>query len=427
MFEALVITLREGVEAALVLAIAVAILDRRGLEHLKPALFAGAAVAVAASVAVAALATRITYNEELAEGIAMLVGAALVITLVWWMWRAAPHFKQEIEAGIDRAAAAGQTGASRAMLGLFLFAFGMVFREGVETAVFLSAAGFNSQGLGMWLGAIVGLVLALVFGALFVRGTLRFPLKPFFSVTSAVLILIAVQLVIGGLHELSEAEVLPSSKAEMALIGPVVKNELLLFTLTVALAAGWLLFGPRLQPAAATPLPAAAPASGPQARLERAARSREMNRRRWTGIVALLVVGFLTTAFVATSRVPDRAPAQEVAIERGQLGFDAAACRDGHLHFFETTLPQGPVRFFAVQVGAELRTCFDACEICGDKGYFEDRGAVVCRNCTSPIALSSLGRSGGCNPIPLPHRLEGNRVVITESDFERRLPLLKGR
>ena len=82
-----------------------------------------------------------------------------------------------------------------------------------------------------------------MFGVLFVRGALRVPLKPFFSLTSAVLLLIALQLLVGGLHELSEAEVLPASRTEMAIVGPLVKNELLLFTLTVALAAGWLLFG----------------------------------------------------------------------------------------------------------------------------------------------------------------------------------------
>src|SRR6266567_3814734 len=185
MFEALVITLREGVEAALVLAIALAILKRRGAEHLRGALSAGVAV----------FATRISYNEELAEGVAMLVGALLVVSLVVWMWRAAPHLKQEIESGVLRAA-----GGSGSVLGVFLFSFGMVFREGVETALFLAAAGFNSQGLSLWLGALVGLVIAAGFGVMFARGTLRVPLKPFFSLTSAVLILLAIQLLVGGLH-----------------------------------------------------------------------------------------------------------------------------------------------------------------------------------------------------------------------------------
>ena len=85
-------------------------------------------MALVASAGVAVLATRITWNEELAEGTAMLVGAVLVLTLVWWMWKTAPRMKEEIETGLARAA--GEGGSTT---GLFLFAFGMVFREGVET------------------------------------------------------------------------------------------------------------------------------------------------------------------------------------------------------------------------------------------------------------------------------------------------------
>lgn len=419
MFQALVITLREGVEAALVLAIALGLLRRRGLGHLAGALFAGAGAALAASIGVAWLATRMTWNEELAEGVVMLVGAVLVITLVVWMWKAAPGMKAEIEGGIDRATA----GAGGSALGLFVFAFGMVFREGVETAVFLSAAGFNSEGLGLWLGAIAGLALAALFGVLFARGAVKVPLKPFFSLTSAVLLLIAAQLVIGGLHELSEAQVLPSSRAEMALIGPIVKNELLLFTLTVALAAGWLLFG-GFGRAPASPAPAA---EGPALRLERAARHAESRRRRWTGAVALLVVGFLTTAFVQQSRMPGVAPAEPVTFAGGVGTIDPAALADGRLHFYEARLGERPLRFFAIQTEQGIRTCFDACEICGDKGYFQDGPAVVCRNCTSPIVISSLGRTGGCNPIPLPHRVEGGRLAVSEADLRAVLPRLGGR
>jgi FTR1 family protein len=422
MFEALVITLREGVEATLVLAIAVSVLRRSGAAHLIGALYFGALVALAASVGVGALASHLTYNEELAEGIAKLVGAALVLSLTVWMWRSGPNMKREVESGLERA-----TGGSGAF-GVGLFAFGMVFREGVETAIFLSAAGFNSQGVGLWIGALAGLALAIVFGALFIRGTLRVPLKPFFSLTSAVLLLIAVQLLIGGLHELSEAQVLPSSRTEMALIGPIVKNELLLFTLTVALAAGWLLFGPSTRPPKA-----AVAADGPEARLARAERASEQMRRRWTGVVALLVVGFLATAFVQNSRLPDRPPAQPLEISGDSLAFDAATLADGHAHFFSVLLPDSSsgtaqsLRFFAIRSGEEVRTCFDACQICGDKGYFEDGGALVCRNCTSPIAIATLGRAGGCNPIPLPSLLEGGRVTIGTAALMEVRPYLKGR
>ncbi|HTM58682.1 MAG TPA: FTR1 family protein, partial [Candidatus Udaeobacter sp.] len=126
MFEAFVITLREGVEAALVLAIAQSLLRRRGLGHLSFALAAGTALAVLASAVIAFLATRLSYNQEVAEGVAMLVGSALVVTLTVWMWRAAPHMKREVESGMERA-------AGGSALGVFTFAFGMVLREGVET------------------------------------------------------------------------------------------------------------------------------------------------------------------------------------------------------------------------------------------------------------------------------------------------------
>jgi len=418
MFEALVITLREGVEAALVLAIASGLLRRRALERLIPPLLAGAVAALFASAGLAALATRLTYNEELAEGIAMLVGAVLVLTLVWWMWRSAPRMKQDIEHGLDRASAGWLGGAG----GVFLFGFGMVLREGFETAIFLSAAEFNSSGLLLWVGALAGLALATVFGVLFARGAFKVPLKPFFSLTSAVLLLFAFQLLVGGLHELSEGQFLPSSRSEMALIGPLVKNELLLFTLTVALALVWML-------RQRAPRDGGAPAAaGAEARLERASRAGETTRRRWTAVLGGAVVLLLAAAFVRQSNVPGKAPAQPLALADGGVALERPALADHRMHYFSVALPQGAsVRFFAIQVGDDVKTCFDACEICGDKGYYLGTGAAICRNCTSPIPLGSLGRTGGCNPIPLPHQAEGTMIRIRGQDLAGVLPHLKGR
>jgi len=421
MFEALVITLREGVEAVLVLAIALAYLRRRGQTHLAGALYSGTAVALMASVGVAAMAARMSWNEELAEGIAMLVGAALVGSLVVWMWRAAPHMREEIESGMAQASRSEHAG--RSVLGIFLFAFAMVFREGVETAIFLSAARFNSEGLALWLGALVGLSLAVGFGVLFVRGSVKVPLRPFFTLTSAVLAIVALQLVAGGLHELSEAQVLPASKTEMAIIGPIVRSDLLLFTLTIALTAGWLLLGGRR----AATAPAGA-ASGPEARLARAAAGRDAARRRLIGVVGLLMVGLLSTAFAQQSRQPVRAPGEPLALTGGEARFDAAPLADGHLRFYEVLVDGRTVRFFALQVGDEVRTCADACEICGDKGYYERGPELICRNCTAPIVRTSLGRTGGCNPIPLPHaRRPDGTVTVTATDLKAVIPHLGGR
>jgi high-affinity iron transporter len=420
MFEGLLIALREGVEAVLVLAIALAFLRRRGQERLVGAVFSGAGAALILSVGIAALATRVTWNEELAEGIAMLVGAALVVTLVAWMWRAAPRIREEVEAGLGRAS--DRSGTASSALGVFLFSFALVLREGAETAVFLSAARFNSEGLGLWLGALVGLGLAVGLGILFVRGSLKVPLRPFFTVTSAVLSLLALQLLVGGLHELSEAEVLPASKTEMAIIGPMVRSELLLFALTIALVVGWLVLGPR------RPAPSPAESMGPEARLARAAAQRDAARRRWSGIVGLLIVALLASAFVQQSRQPERPLAQPLTPNGDGVQFDAAPLADGHPHFYQVPVEGSTVRFFALRVGQDIRTCFDACEICGDKGYYERGSALICRNCSAPIVRSSLGRTGGCNPIPLPHQsLTGSTIAISSADLKAALPHLKGR
>ncbi|MGH7730622.1 MAG: Fe-S-containing protein [Candidatus Eiseniibacteriota bacterium] len=420
MFDALIITLREGVEAVLVLAIALAYLRRVGRPHLSGALYAGAGAALLLSAGVALLATRVTWNEELAEGIAMLVGSALVATLVVWMWRAAPRMRTEIEEGLARATEGARAGGGVA--GVFLFALAMVFREGVETAIFLSAARFNSEGLALWLGALAGLALAIGFGVLFVRGSVRLPLRPFFTLTSAVLAILALQLLAGGLHELSEALVLPASKAEMAIIGPIVRSDLLIVTLTIALAAGWLLLGRSAR--------AVAPvrASGPEARIARASAQRDAARRRWSGIVGLLMVALLSTAFVQQSRQPLRPPGQPLALAGGEASFDPAPLADGLMRFYEVPVAGTTVRFFAVTAGEEVRTCFDACEICGDKGYYERGPELICRNCSAPIVRTSLGRTGGCNPIPLPHRRRADgSLAVTEADLRSVIPHLGGR
>ena len=414
MFEALVITLREGVEAALVLAIASGLLRRQGSGARVPALLAGAAIAMVASVGLAVLATRVVWNEEIVEGVGMLVGAACVLSLTWWMWKAAPRMKEEIETGLARGARAGG-------LGVGLFGFLMVVREGFETAIFLAAAEFNSGGLQLWAGAGIGLALAAVFGVLFARGTLHVPLKPFFQLTTAVLLLLAFQLLVGGFHELSEGGVLPASRTEMAIVGPLVKNELLLFTLTLGLALGWMLLGSRRGPAGAVE-----GESAPEARLARAALERERSWRRAFTLLGVALVALFTTAFVTRARIPGPEPATALIPEGGIVSFEASSLTGGKVQFYAVPVSVGAARFFALEAGGTVFTNLDACEICGPIGYFQDGLALVCRNCTSPIAPVSLNRGGGCNPIPLAHRLEGGRVVVDVTAIEDALTHVRG-
>src|SRR5256885_13747743 len=113
----------------------------------------------------------------------------------------------------------------------------MVVREGTELALILRAVELSTEGLQTWIGTIAGIAGAVAVGLFFFKGTLRVPLHRFFAVTTVILMLVAFQLALTGLHELSEARWLPSSKQEMAVIGPIVRNELFFFVFIFGAAA----------------------------------------------------------------------------------------------------------------------------------------------------------------------------------------------
>src|SRR5207237_1908674 len=136
----------------------------------------------------------------------------------------------------------------------------MVLREGVETVLILGAVTLNSTELVSFLGTLLGVLVAIAFGVMFVKGSVRINLQKFFRVTTAILFLVAVQLVVAGLHELSESGVIPSSKREMAIIGPIVRNDLFFFVTIFALAALMVLFDAKRRQ------PAAIPAAGAERR-----------------------------------------------------------------------------------------------------------------------------------------------------------------
>jgi high-affinity Fe2+/Pb2+ permease len=113
----------------------------------------------------------------------------------------------------------------------------MVLREGVELALILRAVELSTEGLQIWVGTLAGIAAAVAVGLFFFKGTLRIPLHRFFAATSVILILVAFQLALSGLHEMSEAQWLPSSKTEMAVIGPIVRNDLFFFVFIFGAAA----------------------------------------------------------------------------------------------------------------------------------------------------------------------------------------------
>jgi high-affinity iron transporter len=230
--EGLVVSLREGVEVALVIGVLFAYLNRTGRGAYLRYVILGLGVAILASVMGALLVRRYGLNPDnpAVEGSLMFVAAALVASLLIWMWRTGRTVRRRLEGRLETLVSGSEAtaGTARAALGVFAFTFFMVFREGVETVLFLTALSgtAGSRPLSTALGTGLGCGLAVLFGVLLVRGSVHINLSRFFAVTGLVLVVLVLKLVAGGLHEFFEAGLLPGI--------PVWEEAVELFTSTTA-------------------------------------------------------------------------------------------------------------------------------------------------------------------------------------------------
>jgi high-affinity iron transporter len=408
---AFLIALREGVEAALVVGIILVYLSRTQRAHLARFAWYGVAAATALSLAVAMALERWRISEDGFEGLMLLLAAFFVITMIVWMNRVARHLKKDIEQKVESYAVRAGRAAG---LGIFLFVFLMVVREGAELALILRAVEMSTEGLQTWIGTLLGIAAAVAVGVFFFKGTLRVPLHRFFAVTSAILMLVAFQLALTGLHELSEARWLPSSKQEMALIGPIVRNELFFFVFVFGAAA--LLILREWQ--SASHAKSAQEATGDAERRLREAQNRKSQRWMMASTVACLTVILVLTADFIYTRANSAPPASRpIAAVGNELRIPVNEIQDANLHLFTANVNGQSLRFMVIKKPNGWGTALDACRICGAEGYRQDGQNVVCRHCGSAIYVPSIGEAGGCNPIGVPSRVEGGDLVMDVSSL----------
>jgi len=431
MFQALVVTLREGVEAALIVGITLVYLAKIGRPDLRKTVYAALITAFIASVAGAVILSYLPISQDAFEGWVMLLAAVLVVGMIIFMMRTARKLKGEIEGKVG--ALAG--GSSRG--GLFAFVFFMVFREGLETVVILSGVSLNSTELMSFLGTLLGVGLAVIFGIMFVKGSVRVDLRKFFRVTTIILLFVAAQLVISGLHELSETGVIPSSKREMAMIGPIVRNDYFFPITMLALAALMVLLEYRRRKpdtgAGSPPAPGAGSPAASEGAGNAPANKAEARKQEWTArrerLWANLVVGFafifivMVTAGFLTAQGPQLSEATAIEFDKnGRANIPDKDLAEGDLRRYSAEVDGVKVRFLLYRKpDGKVAAIFDACEICGSVGFYKSSNGLVCKNCAAPINPQSVGQAGGCNPIPLQSTQEGDAVVIKITDLRPEL------
>jgi len=242
MLQMLVITMREGIEAFLIIAIMAAYLKKTGRHALLPAVWWGVGTAVMLSVGVSFL-FREADNKPLWEGVLALLAAIMVASMVIYMWRAARHLRTDIGAKLEAAAIKPGMGA---VIGVFAFTLLMITREGMETALLIGTLMFQTDSRDMFAGAVIGVLLAALLAWAWSRYGHRVNLARFFQVTAVFLMVFVVQLFVYAFHEFTEANVLPINNEYWHIAtepyGPEGVYGQLLTYFMVLLPAAWLLY-----------------------------------------------------------------------------------------------------------------------------------------------------------------------------------------
>lgn len=205
MLQTFLIAFREGLEALLVVAIAVLYLRRSGRAELVRAVRAGLAVALVLSAALGVLLAHIGALSPAWEGTMAWVAAATVVSCTVHMLRMGRQMKHHIDGRLAQAMREGAPGWSA----VFAFVLFMVGREGVETATMIASLAVNGDLAYMAWGGAAGFLLAAWIAWLWTRHGNKVNLSRFFQVTAVFMLIFSVQLVIYGFHEFTEAALIP--------------------------------------------------------------------------------------------------------------------------------------------------------------------------------------------------------------------------
>jgi uncharacterized membrane protein len=292
-----------------------------------------------------------------------------------------------------------------------------VVREGIETALFLHAVAHSTGGWQSIAGTVLGVGLAVVFGVVFIRGSVRIDIGRFLKVTAFTLILFTIQLVINALHEFLENGVLPPSPGAMGIVGPIVQHDAFFIAAIVAIPA-FMLFVPR----------------------RRSGGEISPNQRRWqigAGVASLLFIFVLGVGQIFSSRHDMDLTSQEITVPAGgTIAIPAAVAADGNLHRYAIRDGGLEIRFFIIRTDVNAyTTAFDACRACYSYGrYYLKKSDLICSQCDAPFPLAKMKlvpmdepvdslnsgsmEGNGCAPIPLPSRLRNGVIEIRLADLQ---------
>lgn len=418
MIESLIIALREGIEIALVLGILIVYIRKIRRLSLIKTVYLGLGAALIASIIGAAFLQQFAIDHELLEGYFMIAAAVFVATMIIWMWLTAKGIRREIESKVDEILEAPT--AWQMHLGLLVFTFLMVVREGIETAIFLQAVALSTQAWMSVVGTILGFGIAITFAVLFIHGSLKIDISRFLKVTAVTLLIFVIQLLVNGFHEFYEFGVFPANPQMMGILGPIVRNNAL-FVLAIISIPAIMLFIPstngNVEPIS----------------------TRHRGLQLSAGVASLSIVFFLGVGNVFSSNHTMNFSVVPLSVpEDGIVRIPLGSVDDGNLHRYAVNDRGIELRFFVLRTGlGKFVTAFDACYACYNYGrYYLRSGELICSQCDASSSLMKLKPSAtdelrsddmsgsmegnGCAPIYLASVLKNGEIRIALSDLQYR-------
>lgn len=421
MIESLVVTLREGIEAALVVGIILAYLKRMGKTSLNRYVYIGLGAAIIASILGAVLFTAIDFDpeNEVLEGTMFLIAGVFVGSMVLWMRKTAKNMTATMENKLGRIVE--NTGDLKKQgWGLLAFTFFMVFREGIETVLFLSALSLGEAPVMGWVGGLAGIAMSVLFAYFFINGSVKINLAKFFNVTSLILMILVVRLFAGAAHEFSEVNLIPMNPTVMYFLGLIVRDSssaiisMILLTLPIVMV---LLDNSNKSQTEINTI------KDPIARRQALAKVQQEKNWKYAVVGAAMAINLvLGWDLVEAWAKPTIDPMPEtVTAQNGQVAISVDSLNDGLIHKYVYRANGTDVKFLLIKrEDGSIGSGLDACEICGPQGYYQEednKESIICRNCNAPIAIPTIGFPGGCNPVAFEAQVNGDNVVIAAAQL----------
>jgi len=416
--------LRSSLEAGLILILFMLGLNKAGLKSYKKLLFLTLIGALISSV-FTVYSIDFFGDREVFEGYLAFTASAAAIA--FWFW-----IRFNLKA--DNTVTTYNTKLRSILIGLFIIvvSFLLILGKALEIVIFpstifmMSSNLLNTEIVLKMTGALIGLLITVLFMFILLRTEQRISKKMYLIFSVSVLLVVVFRQIIMGLQVLFATGILPLTTWAVTLIAPLINNyyPAFFYILIASTVILWSIISNRLRK---TPPDTSIATNPAYKRKLLAGFNRERRWVRALGLSLLTVVMILGGNIAFANREVKLEPPTPVTADGSKIFLPVEQINDGKLHRFSYNTSQNvETRFIVIKKGESLYgTGLDACDICGNAGYYQRGKEVVCKNCDVVMNIPTIGFPGGCNPIPLKNRLEGQRLVINTGDLEAKQDVFK--